>query len=286
MINLSLCTISFRHQLISIEQLAEWARAQQFQGLEIWGIHARNLAHQPEYDERWLDSFGLYAAMISDYLPLDGDPKEAQKKASILCELASHWGTRKIRSFAGQQASRLVTRDQRQQMVRRLQRLCDQLADYGCELLIETHPNTLADTAASTRQLMHEVDHPSLKLNFDVLHLWEAGDDPLSVYQEFKPFIKHFHLKNIRERQLLSIFSPANVYSPAGARDGMVSLFDGEFDYTNFLTQVARDTHMEASLEWFGSPVEDILQLDREWIARIMQPSAAKTFLPVRAVPV
>ena len=49
MINLSLCTISFRHQLMSIEQVADWARAQQFHGIELWGIHARNLAHQPEY---------------------------------------------------------------------------------------------------------------------------------------------------------------------------------------------------------------------------------------------
>ena len=286
MINLSLCTISFRHQLISIEQVADWARAQQFHGLELWGIHARNLAQQPEYDEQWLASFGLYTAMISDYLPLDGDPHQAKAKAGILCECASHWGTRKIRSFAGQLASNAVSSEQRKAMVRRLQQLCDQLADYGCELLIETHPNTLADTAASTRQLLQEVDHPALKLNFDVLHLWEAGDDPLTVYQEFKPFIKHFHLKNIRERHLLPIFSPANVYSPAGVRDGMVSLFDGEFDYSTFLTHLATDIHMEASLEWFGTHVKEVLKQDRERITRLVQPTNAKAFLQARAVPV
>ena len=284
MINLSLCTISFRHQLMSIEQVADWARAQQFHGIELWGIHARNLTHQPEYDEQWLASFGLYTAMISDYLPLDGDPQEAQAKAGILCGCASHWGTRKIRSFAGQLSSDAVNPEQRRVMVRRLQRLCDQLADYGCELLIETHPNTLADTAASTRQLLEEVDHPSLKLNFDVLHLWEAGDDPLAVYQEFKPFIKHFHLKNIRERRLLSIFSPANVYSPAGTRDGMVSLFEGEFDYAGFLTKLAGETPMEASLEWFGTHVKEVLKQDRERIFRLLQSVNAKTFL--QAVPV
>lgn len=286
MINLSLCTISFRHQLISIEQLAKWARAQQFHGLEIWGIHAHNLAHQSEYDEQWLASLGLHATMISDYLPLDGDPYATQQKAALLCERASHWGTRKIRSFAGQQASHSVTQEQRCLMVRRLQRLCDQLADYGCELLIETHPHTLADTAASTRQLLEEVDHPSLKLNFDVLHLWEAGDDPWVVYRELKPFIKHFHLKNISERRLLPIFAPANVYSPAGSRDGMVSLFEGEFDYSRFLLQVAGETSIEASLEWFGSPVKEVLQRDREQIAHIMQAANAKTFLQAHALTV
>ena len=42
--NVAVCTISFRHQLISIDELASWAQAQRFQGIELWGVHARNLA--------------------------------------------------------------------------------------------------------------------------------------------------------------------------------------------------------------------------------------------------
>lgn len=264
MINLSICTISFRHQLISIEQLAEWARAQQFQGIELWGIHARNLAHQPQYDAAWLASLGMYTSMVSDYLPLEGEMAEAHAKAKILCERARHWGTQKIRSFAGHLPSAQVDATQRQHMVKRLRMLCELLAHQGCSLLIETHPSTLADNIASTSQLVAEVDHPALKINFDVLHLWEAGDDPTSAYLQLKPFVQHFHLKNIRERYLLPVFAPTNVYSPAGSRDGMVSLFEGEFDYSNFLSSLPKDVAIEASLEWFGAQVKETLKQDRD----------------------
>ena len=36
----SLCTITFRHHLLSIEDIANWARCNGFQGIELWGAHA------------------------------------------------------------------------------------------------------------------------------------------------------------------------------------------------------------------------------------------------------
>ena len=66
----------------------------------------------------------------------------------------------------------------------------------------------------------------------------------------------------------------------------MVSLFDGEFDYSTFLTHLATDIHMEASLEWFGTHVKEVLKQDRERITRLVQPTNAKAFLQARAVPV
>ena len=50
----SLCTITFRHHLLSIEDIANWARCNGFQGIELWGAHARNLAARPELDGSWL----------------------------------------------------------------------------------------------------------------------------------------------------------------------------------------------------------------------------------------
>ena len=41
--NLSVCTITFRHQLISIAEIAKWSVANGFQGIELWGAHATNL---------------------------------------------------------------------------------------------------------------------------------------------------------------------------------------------------------------------------------------------------
>lgn len=36
---ISLCTISFRHQLIDLKDIAFWARDTGFQGIELWGVH-------------------------------------------------------------------------------------------------------------------------------------------------------------------------------------------------------------------------------------------------------
>ena len=54
MIRFHLCTISFRHQLVSLPELATWAGATGFDGIELWGVHARHLSEQPGLDGRWL----------------------------------------------------------------------------------------------------------------------------------------------------------------------------------------------------------------------------------------
>lgn len=49
---LALCTISFRHHLVSIGELARFARGHGFDGIELWGVHARNLG--PGNHAEWL----------------------------------------------------------------------------------------------------------------------------------------------------------------------------------------------------------------------------------------
>ncbi len=66
---ISLCTISFRHHLVSLAELAIWAQTNQFQGIELWAAHGRNLASQPHLNGNWLAAFGLEVPMVSDYLP-------------------------------------------------------------------------------------------------------------------------------------------------------------------------------------------------------------------------
>ncbi len=259
---LSMCTISFRHHLISLDQVADWALELGFQGIELWGIHAKHLKSQPKYDSPWLASRGLYVSMLSDYLPLERSDRELMEHTHALCSLAAHWGTRKVRTFAGQSSSCATTERDRQRLVRKLRLACTLAQQHGSHLLIETHPGTLADSTASTLRLLAEVNHPALRVNFDVLHVWEAGDDPLAALEALKPCVDHYHLKNIASRSQLHVFAPGNVYAPAGNRDGMVSLFEGAFDYRRFLSALAADADCEASLEWFGHEVRDVLTKD------------------------
>lgn len=259
----SLCTITFRHHLLSLKEIAVWARANDFQGVELWGAHARNLAKTPIVSADWMASFGLTVPMLSDYLPTDGDAEIMRARMAELCRLAQHWRSGKIRTFAGGRPSRDVPDDARRALTGRLRELCAIAADHGLRLIVETHPNTLADSLVSTLRLIDEVGHPALGINFDVLHVWEGGDDPLAAHAALRPHIAHYHLKNVRSRADLAVFAPANVYAAAGRRDGMTPLFDGELDYTAFLAGIVDDPQAEASLEWFGGDCFDVLAQDR-----------------------
>lgn len=251
--NISLCTITFRHQLISISEIANFARGNGFDGIELWGAHARNLASQLDKDADWLRDYDLFVPMISDYLPLDGDREALRRKTIELSGLARRWKAKKIRTFAGSRASNAVTDDERRRLAGDLREVAATVADFGIDLLVETHPDTLADNAASTIRLIEEVDHPALKINFDVLHVWEAGDDPVEFHRQIAPLVRHYHLKNITDRRHLPVFAPANVYAAAGNRIGMTSLFSGLVDYREIVSAIPAMSTGDVSLEWFGN---------------------------------
>ena len=99
-------------------------------------------------------------------------------------------------------------------------------------------------------------------MNFDVLHIWESGIDPVVAMKQLCPYISHFHFENIASRTQLGVFSPDNVYAASGSREGMVPLFEGAVDYHNFLSEVSPLMEVEASLEWFGSDVKSVLAKD------------------------
>lgn len=267
---ISLCTISFRHQLIGLKDIAFWARDNGFQGIELWGVHARNQSPLAIHNAQWMAAQGLNIPMISDYLPLH-DPAILRDRTLAMCADARIWGASKLRSFAGQAASADASAQTRHQVAAGLREACAIAADHGLKLLIETHPGTLADTLQSTLDLLAQTDHPALAVNFDVLHIWEAGDDPLKARRILGPHIAHYHLKNIARREDLDIFAPANVYAASGRRDAMVPLFAGAYDYRPILREMAAEAHCEASLEWFGNAVFDTLKADLTQIRALEQ---------------
>ena len=270
----SVCTISFRHQLISLERIANWAKAHQFDAIELWGVHAKNLRQSPDFTLESLVEKGLSVSMVSDYLPLDGDLNVALESAKSLCTITRSWGAKKLRTFSGNKPSAGMSVAERAACTKRLREYCKIAEDYGVYLIVETHPNTLADTLASTLQLIEEVNHPALRINFDVIHVWEMGSDPVFALNQLAPLIEHMHFKNITQRNLLNVFNPGNVYAPAGSREGMTPLFNGEYDFKQFLAYLMKESgvpwqNMDASLEWFGPDVFTTLDNDRKELAKL-----------------
>ncbi|MES5894599.1 MULTISPECIES: sugar phosphate isomerase/epimerase family protein [Bacillus cereus group] len=261
----SLCTISFRHQLISFTDIVQFAYENGFEGIELWGTHAQNLYMQErETTEREIDYLkdkNLEVTMISDYLDisLSADFQKTMEKCEQLVTLANWFNTNKIRTFAGQKGSEDFSEQERKEYVKRIRMICDLFAQYNMYILLETHPNTLTDTLPSTLKLLEEVNHPYLKINLDFLHIWESGADPVDSFQRLKPWIQHYHFKNISSAEYLHVFEPNNVYAAAGSRIGMVPLFEGIVNYDEIIREVSNTDHF-ASLEWFGHNAKDILK--------------------------
>ncbi|MDM5427373.1 sugar phosphate isomerase/epimerase family protein [Bacillus mycoides] len=261
----SLCTISFRHQLISFTDIVQFAYENGFEGIELWGTHAQNLYMQErETTEREIDYLkdkNLEVTMISDYLDISllADFQKTMEKCEQLVTLANWFNTNKIRTFAGQKGSEDFSEQERKEYVERIRMICDLFAPHNMYILLETHPNTLTDTLPSTLKLLEEVNHPYLKINLDFLHIWESGADPVDSFHRLKPWIQHYHFKNISSAEYLHVFEPNNVYAAAGSRIGMVSLFEGIVNYDEIIREV-RDTDHFASLEWFGHNAKDILK--------------------------
>jgi 3-dehydroshikimate dehydratase len=268
---LSVCTISFRHHLYSIDQIAHFAKTKGFHGIELWGVHAKNLADETHYGGDWLSSYGLETSMLSDYLPLEAPILEMMAETEKLSSLAQRWGTNKIRTFVGKQGSEETSKIERQELVSRLKMICAYLESLGQYLLVETHPNTLTDNLPSTMQLLEETNCLNLRVNFDVLHIWESGIDPIVAMEQLRPYISHFHFKNIASREQLGVFSPSNVYAASGSREGMVPLFEGAVNYEEFLANVLPIMDVGASLEWFGPNVKSVLEKDVQEVQKALQ---------------
>ncbi|MFD0669981.1 sugar phosphate isomerase/epimerase family protein [Cohnella sp. GCM10027633] len=275
---INLCTISFRHELASFNELLDFAARTGFSGIELWSVHAAAIARgmplQGARDVRNMRRRGIEVAMISGYvrlLPDDDDGfEESDKEWRRLLALARLFETDKVRIFAGNRSSMAASESDWTTCAGRLRQLAQDASRQGIRTVVETHPGTLADGLDAALRLIRDVRHPNLSINLDFLHLWEAGDSIVEAYRLLRPWTVHYHCKNIRDRKALSVFEPDNVYSPGGTRAGMVPLSEGAVDYAEILTLLNEDGgDPSISLEWFGNDSFRYLAKEIAWIRGI-----------------
>ncbi|EFM12164.1 Xylose isomerase domain protein TIM barrel [Paenibacillus curdlanolyticus YK9] len=272
----NLCTISFRHQLVSLRELVVFANKTGYTGIELWGVHARSLIrHDPIGLARLvpeMQRLQIEVGMISDYLDLltpEGF-EEQEAKWKELLSLARLFQTNKLRIFAGNRASESASREEWERCMKRLRDLADMSSAYGIYLIVETHPMTYADCLPSVLKLLEDTDHPYIRLNLDFLHMWEADCSPEEAYRKLKPWVHHFHFKNVRDRDSLSVFAPDNVYSPSGHRQGIVSLSEGALSFSEIVKLLELDqTPFSASIEWFGDDPYHQLKEEMRWLRQV-----------------
>ncbi|MFN3525660.1 MAG: sugar phosphate isomerase/epimerase family protein [Paracoccus sp. (in: a-proteobacteria)] len=251
-------SVAFRHLDVTAADLARYTLREGFDGLEIWAPHARALAQ---------DWTALPARppvpMLAGYLPL-GLPGFDLAEARALVDLTRAWDAPKLRLFAGHLGDGQAGDRARTAILRDLTAVAGLAADQGLHIAIETHPGTLADSLPAVQALLAALDHPAVGVNFDVLHVWESGADPVAAVQALAPHLLHVHLKTVTGRDRLGVFQPDNIHDPKGCRQGICPLFEGALNYPPILAALPAD--IDASLEWFGpkpaaSMIADLRQL-------------------------
>lgn len=260
-------SVAFRHLTVSARDLARYTLREGFDGLEIWAPHARALTAE------WAALPQRPAVpMLAGYLPL-GTPAFQRTEAAALLALTRDWGAPRLRLFAGATGSADADPDGRRAILRDLSGVADMARDLGVTIAIETHPGTLADSLPATLDLLDALDHPAVGINFDVLHVWESGADPVAALARLAGHVDHVHLKSVTARDRLSVFDPTNVHDPQGRRDGMCPLMAGALDYGAILPALPRDA--QGTLEWFGPKPAATMAADLRALRRALLDRAA-----------
>lgn len=192
------CSIAWRGQPIGsmLPRLASWG----FAGVEAWGPHLDQL------DDAGLDALraeaarlGLVIPVVSPYLFLTRDLPDLLERSFATAERsvrqARRLGATRIRTFCdagpeGVGSSRASDAEWRRAVdaLRRITALAPDLL-----FTVETHPDTLADTAASTRRLLSEVGSANLQV------LFQPGDgDAVADYRALRADVRHVHLHQVR----------------------------------------------------------------------------------------
>lgn len=192
------CSIAWRRDAIGA-RLAAIADAG-FDGIEAWGPHLDAL------DDAGLDALradcarlGLSLPVVSPYFFLTRDLPDLLQRSFATAERAvrqaRRLGAGRIRTFvdAGPDGigSAIATPEQRARAADGLRRI----AALAPDLLftVETHPGTLADTAASTLRLLAEVGAANLAVLFQ-----PRGDDAVAEYRLLRHAVRHVHLHQVR----------------------------------------------------------------------------------------
>lgn len=169
-----------------------------YEGIDVFGVD-RDLAsiarRVRERDLTW--------AYLSGEQPPLTDPTtrdEAVEHLSRRVELAERYDIRTVNVKSGPQQKDLAPTAQREAVVDGLQAVAHRAEGTGVTLVLEPvntkidHPGHFTATAAAGAGLVRAVDHPSLRLLFDVYHEQIMQGDVIRSFREHVDLIGHVHI--------------------------------------------------------------------------------------------
>lgn len=277
----SFCSIAFRNQKITLQEIFYILSKVGYQGVELWANHLNNGIDLATIKKR-LEQNNLSVPMISPYLDLTSDKVAWElsiKTAADYIQIAGFLEAPLVRAFTGTVGSRKATKIQEKNCTEGLKQICDIAAKQDIAIALETHPSTLVDNVYSTLTLLEKVKAPNLKLNLDIYHMFEVHRDPLLVLDYLFPYVAHVHAKNAiltphehhqEKHPLLHDPKPKAIFT------GVKPLANGEMDYEPFVKElINRGFDGYLSVEWFGKKPEEAAVAELEYINSITESYAA-----------
>lgn len=259
---ISFCSIAFRSQPTDIDGIVSILSPLGYDGVEVWGNHLPGKDRDSlNYLAETLTDAGLRVPMISPYFDITGDP-ESQRQSVVdtkaFCRACEILRAPLLRVFTGVSGSEEATAAQYSAAVRVLREMAAIAAASGVSLALETHPSTLVDSIPAVHRLLDAVDHPAVKINLDIYHMWEVHHDPVWAYEQLRGSVAHVHAKNANLGPVGPEHYPLLHDKHASQQIvGVTYLDNGDMAYQPFLRALQESGYDGfVSVEWFGPNAE------------------------------
>lgn len=193
-----LCTISYREKLLDVA--LEAAARVGFRAVELWG---REPHVSEEYDESRLrgvramaEECGLRIPVLGSYLYF-GKTVHREDAITLVDTLHTAHGlhTPIVRVWASDIGSARATDEVWEKTIAEARQACDRATKMNVVFAAEMHDDTLADTGASAKRLVEEVDRPNFRLNYQAAAR-PGTEDALARLELVLPYVVHVHCQN------------------------------------------------------------------------------------------
>jgi sugar phosphate isomerase/epimerase len=139
--------------------------------------------------------------MNGDYDPFDPAYRDAMRaRTAHLAELARELGARHVRVYSFRRPADAIPETYRAENARFLSELAQICAERERVLVIENEPPTVTATCAELGDLVRRGVPGSLKINWDIVNGWRAGELPWApgVFDHIRGHVAHVHVKGAR----------------------------------------------------------------------------------------
>jgi hydroxypyruvate isomerase len=209
--------LSFLYQELPFLERFEAAARDGFKGVEYlspYEFDAREIKKRLDDNGLTQALFNLYAGDMEKgekgLASLTGREEEFQASLGQAIEYANALGCTRLHVMAGLRDITMAEETQLAVYRNNLQKAATACAEYGITALIEPintqdMPGYFLDSTAKAVALIEEINHPNLRLQFDIYHVQRMEGDIVRRFKEHFSFIHHIQIANPPNR-----FEPDN----------------------------------------------------------------------------